>query len=278
VDTNLSASQQENVAAGNPGADFELTLYRVCPLCDSEAIAEVVRVECTGHETFQHGIPPVVVWMRCQGCKHIFRNGYFGEAALRAVIRKTMRVQTVGSNYEAARVQVERTIDLVLPFAGTGVWLDVGFGDGALLRTVKEFGFTPLGIDLREGNAVALRRLGIAAYCADIQNFSVEPGCRVLSMQYVLAHMPFPRAALVAARRLLEEDAVLVIATPNVESSLWIEWDRERKNPYWGEIECCHHFSKTRLYELLGEHGFAPVRYALGLRYRGCMEVVARKV
>jgi protein O-GlcNAc transferase len=47
--------------------------------------------------------------------------------------------------------------------------------------------------------------------------------------------------------------------------------------PYWGEMERYHNFSRTRLYALLQSHGFEPVRHGTSERYWVCMEVVAVK-
>jgi hypothetical protein len=44
-----------------------------------------------------------------------------------------------------------------------------------------------------------------------------------------------------------------------------------------GSIEHYHNFSRSRLYALLRETGFEPVRYGISERYRACMEVIARK-
>jgi hypothetical protein len=48
-------------------------------------------------------------------------------------------------------------------------------------------------------------------------------------------------------------------------------------NPYWGEIEHYHNFSRKRLYALLQNHGFKPADYHISERYRVCMEVIAIK-
>jgi hypothetical protein len=55
------------------------------------------------------------------------------------------------------------------------------------------------------------------------------------------------------------------------------ELERERKNPYWGELEHLHNFGRRRLYALLEETGFCPVRYGVSQRYLASMEVVARR-
>ncbi len=83
--------------------------------------------------------------------------------------------------------------------------------------------------------------------------------------------------ALEAAHRLLDQDGVLFVSMPNFDCSAWRLLDRDNANPYWGELEHYHNFSRSRLYELLQEMNFEPVRYGVSERYRVCMEVVAKR-
>jgi hypothetical protein len=62
-----------------------------------------------------------------------------------------------------------------------------------------------------------------------------------------------------------------------MESMVWRAMDASDANPYWGEIEHYHNFSRSRLYALLEEQGFTPLQYAVSERYRGCMEVIATR-
>ena len=94
-------------------------------------------------------------------------------------------------------------------------------------------------------------------------------------MADVLEHMPFPRAALTHIRKLLVPEGMLFLSMPNSESFVWQTLDRAGNNPYWGEIEHFHNFGRSRLYSLLNEFGFTPVRYGVSERYRACMEVIA---
>jgi protein O-GlcNAc transferase len=48
-------------------------------------------------------------------------------------------------------------------------------------------------------------------------------------------------------------------------------------NPYWGEIEHYHNFSRKRLYAHLEEQGFRPAEYHISERHRLCMEMIAIK-
>ena len=139
---------------------------------------------------------------------------------------------------------------------------------------------------MRFASAVAVRHIAVAwSMAREIASAisrtagSVWDSSRsVISMADVLEHMPFPKRGLAAARELMEDNGILLISMPNMETMIWNIWDRVRQNPYITEIEHYHNFSRTRLYALLAEFGFAPRRYGISTRYRACMEIVAQKL
>jgi 2-polyprenyl-3-methyl-5-hydroxy-6-metoxy-1,4-benzoquinol methylase len=256
----------------------ELVRYEACPLCDSLAIAQDHDGNCSRHPLYKPELSAVLRWMRCTSCGHSFRNGYYTEAAFARLFDDTNLRQRAGYDLEGQRPISARMIDRVLPYQSSGTWLDVGPGNGSLLLTAEEYGFTPIGIDLREDNVDALNRLGVHAFCQDLRDIGIEPACAVISMADVLEHMPFPADALQAAHKLLRDGGVLVLSMPNLDSPLWKLLDARNENPYWNELEHFHNFSKSRLYSLLAAHGFRPVRFDISERYRVCMEVLAIRI
>jgi hypothetical protein len=70
---------------------------------------------------------------------------------------------------------------------------------------------------------------------------------------------------------------VLFVSMPNYDCMAWRLLDAGNANPYWGELEHFHNFSRARLSALLSEQGFEPVQYAVSERYRVCMEIIARR-
>jgi protein O-GlcNAc transferase len=98
----------------------------------------------------------------------------------------------------------------------------------------------------------------------------------VISMADVLKHMPFPVAALAAAHRLLQQHGVLCLSMP-MDNIVWRLMHANGVNPYSGEIEHYHNFSRKRLFALLQSQGFQPVEYSVSERYRVCMQVIAVK-
>ena len=80
-----------------------------------------------------------------------------------------------------------------------------------------------------------------------------------------------------ATRRLLAPGGALFLSMPNMDTMVWRLLHANKVNPYWGEIEHYHNFTRKRLYALLEEQGFQPVEYHASERYRVCMEVIAIK-
>jgi SAM-dependent methyltransferase len=261
--------------------------YDACPLCASTDVAPLRTGNCARHAlyvqaTAQAGqepeLSPMMQWCVCRGCGHVFTDGYFRPEAFARLTQKVNQGQIVGADFERQRWVATRMIEKVLPYASGGPWLDVGFGNGALLMTAQEYGFEAVGCDLRPAAVEALRATGIQAHLSDIEQLNLPRPCQVISMADVLEHMPYPKTGLAAAHRQLADDGVLLVSMPNCDAPAWRLLDRQNANPYWGEIEHYHNFGRARLYQLLDEMGFAPLRYGVSERYRVCMEVIARKI
>ncbi len=164
---------------------------------------------------------------------------------------KTHPGQKVGNDIEMQRAVSAKMVEKVLDYKSSGLWLDAGFGNGSLLFTAQEYGFQPVGLDLRKINAEDLKRFGIQAACADIKILELQPKCSVISMADILEHMPYPIDGIKAAHRLLEEEGILFLSMPNSDSIVWKVMDYQDSNPYWSEMEHCHNFVRARLYALL---------------------------
>lgn len=132
--------------------------------------------------------------------------------------------------------------------------------------------------DRREANVRALKQLGYEAHCLPIEELDHNGRYSVISMADELEHMPFPKAGLAAAHRMLRPEGVLFLSTANMDNMVWRLLHANGVNPYRGEIERYHNFSRKRLYALLQNHGFKPVEYHISKRYRVRVEVIAIKL
>jgi SAM-dependent methyltransferase len=255
--------------------------FDACPLCGAEDAGEIKIASVRGHPLYDPALPGDIHWVSCDRCGHVFTDGYFDARGLEVLFSRAHRMQTPGVDVERARGVAAKIVEDVgrLRERLGGRWLDVGFGDGALLTTAEEFGYDVVGLDLRTQSVERLRAMGFPAHVAEITSF--EPESRekfdVISMADVLEHMPFPKPALARAHALLADDGLLFVSMPNRDSFAWKDLDARDANPYWAELEHLHNFGRRRLYALLEEMGFHPLRYGISQRYVACMEVVARR-
>jgi SAM-dependent methyltransferase len=251
--------------------------YAACPLCGSADIPHHIEADATRHALYKPAMPKTMKWRSCDGCGHVFTEGYYTPEMLGIVFSDTQASQRVGYDLEGQRKVSARIVERIARHVKDGDWLDVGFGNASLLFTAEEWGYRPVGVDLRTDNVEALRKLGIEAHSIEIEKMDAESRFSVVSMADVLEHMPFPKTGLQAARRLLRPDGVLFVSMPNMASIVWRALDAAGTNPYWGEIEHYHNFSRQRLNALLEECGFSAIDYNISERYRSCMEVTAAR-
>tara|TARA_B100000959_G_scaffold281123_1_gene344486 strand:+ start:5946 stop:6506 length:561 start_codon:yes stop_codon:yes gene_type:complete len=185
----------------------------------------------------------------CSFCGHIFTDGYFTAEALELLFSKAQQTQTPCVEVESSRTVSSRMVNTVCTTIGRykGRWLDVGFGNGSLLTTASEFGFSVVGLDLRRANVERLREYSYDVHCKELRSYSEFGIFDVVSMADVLEHMPFPRQELEHVKKLLKPKGVLFVSTPNVDSFVWKYLDKNQQNPYWGEIEHYHHFGRQQL-------------------------------
>jgi SAM-dependent methyltransferase len=268
----------ESVEADADTTNKQRILFDGCPLCKSHHFDFLRMGDCSHHSLYQPVIAPAMTWMRCNDCSHVFTDGHFSPETAAIIFGTTHDNQKPGWTFEQQRMVSARMVASVARYINSGLWLDVGFGNGSLLFTAEEWGFSPVGIDLRQSSVEAMRRLGIEADCVDITAIDKENHYSVISMADVLEHMPFPRDGLAAAHRLLRPEGILFVSMPNYNCPAWRLLDANDANPYWGELEHFHNFSRPRLYALLNDMGFEALQYGVSERYRVCMEVVLRRI
>jgi 2-polyprenyl-3-methyl-5-hydroxy-6-metoxy-1,4-benzoquinol methylase len=97
--------------------------------------------------------------------------------------------------------------------------LDVGCGDGQLLRTANDEGWDAVGIDLSETAVLLCHRRGLAASKTDFFDASLDTQrFDVIIMSELIEHVPSPQRFLKRAEELLDADGVLYLTTPNFGS------------------------------------------------------------
>jgi SAM-dependent methyltransferase len=259
--------------------DLERIPFERCPLCEATDSFLELTADCSRHPSYREPLPKLMRWRRCRACDHSYVDGYLSQAAADLLFSGSLPHQTPRQALETARHTAAAMVEKVCALRDQqgGRWLDIGFGNGALMTTAAEFGFEAVGLDLRKANVDLMRSFGFEAHALSFEDYRPDQPFDVISMADVLEHMPFPKVGLQHARELLRPDGILLVSMPNSDSFLWQALTKQTANPYWGELEHFHNFGRRRLYALLREFGFEPLRYGVSSRYRICMEILARR-
>ena len=151
--------------------------YQECPICTSKDLARIRDGDCRHHALYNPTIPSLIRWLQCSSCEHVFTDGYFSEPALATIFSQSHLSQTLEpQDWHFRRAQSARMIEKVVSVLGGvhGKWLDVGFGNGCLLTTAKEFGFDVSGLDPRIQAVDSLRESGLEAHALTIDAFESD--------------------------------------------------------------------------------------------------------
>lgn len=270
--------------------------FTACPICAAslDRCSAHKSADCSYHPLYTPTLPRIMTWLRCEDCAHVFTDTYWTAEGERQVFStahayQLPAAQQVESLRNVWAPTVHRVADRLCELRGREavlgrvgaqrpVWLDIGFGAGGLVMVAEEFGFSALGVDVRERAVIELQSLGYRAICSSFETLQLDEPLAVLSMADVLEHLADPVAALRKVNALLAADGLLYISCPNSDTATWRQWEAANTNPYWGELEHYHNFSRGRLIGLLQAAGFAVVDYFVSARYYSCMEIVARKI
>ncbi|MGE4427410.1 MAG: class I SAM-dependent methyltransferase [Solirubrobacteraceae bacterium] len=133
--------------------------------------------------------------------------------------------------FALTRGSIALRLDRIAP---PGMVVDVGSGDGHLLRALARRGRPVLGLERQaDGDADPTRPDVMDAALEDLER--PPGGVAAIVLWHVIEHLPEPREAVRQAVRLLADDGVLLIACPNAGSrqaaafgDAWLAWDQPR--------------------------------------------------
>ena len=149
------------------------------------------------------------------------------------------------------------------PSAGS-VALEIGCGEGILLRYLKTIGVTVFGCELDKSSCEkANRSLGderVSNLSAEkyLQKAKILPDYIYLS--HTLEHFENPLIILKDLFRLCQRDTQVIIAVPNISNVK--RWFFPRKWGYWQVPLHVMHFSMISLKRLLEDAGFVTEKWA----------------
>ena len=197
--------------------------------------------------------------MLCGGC---------GSIAMDArTLEKHALTEFYDHYYDQARFEVhpvvaaslERLVSVYEPYRSTGRWLDVGFGEGALLDIADRHGWSCYGIEISPAclDYGASRGWAVSAE-ADVNAVFAPGAFDVITMIEFLEHVPTPGRFLRLAAQWLRPGGLLYITTPNARSLnrwfLGVDWS------IFSPPEHLTIWTAKALRHALNQAGFQPQR------------------
>jgi SAM-dependent methyltransferase len=258
--------------AGRPILKGSVTLARqevacvssVCPLCGRPPETPYAQ-----GKDFEYGTTGEHEWTfwRCASCRILALSPRPADSELARIYPENYYAYDFSSQkslgYKVKTMLDRRSAGSYLRYAAApGNILDVGCGDGRLLRLFAGFGVPKqrlYGIELSEEAVAATRRQGFQVEVRRLEEAEYPPGSFVLVvLQQVIEHVSDPRATLGQLHRLLAPGGAVVLETPNTAS--WDHWLFRAR--HWGGYHIPRHFflfEKLSLAALLRSCGFEVV-------------------
>jgi SAM-dependent methyltransferase len=174
----------------------------------------------------------------------------------------------LGKDEDMVATLKKRTFRYVLgklpaPAAGDRL-LDCGAATGFLVEVARDLGYRPYAVELSQFGADEIgRKIGPEhVFCGEIENatfLDAGPGAfDVITMCDYIEHVRDPRQTLGQARRLLADDGLLAITTPDAGSP-----SRRVLGTSWTHYKLEHlfYFNRKNLERLLRDAGFSSVTF-----------------
>ena len=159
------------------------------------------------------------------------------------------------------RAQAGRILSLITKYKKQGKMLDIGCGPGLFLDEAKKREWSVQGADLSSwAKEYAHKNFGIDVFRGTLHEAHFpDRHFDVVVMNDVIEHLENPKSALQEIRRILKNDGILYITTPDIESFL----SRLLGAKWWG-INKYHlfYFSKRTIEKMFREAGLKSVHYA----------------
>ena len=245
-----------------------MPVQRTCPVCQS-----VQQYSIPYQSRTALPVQPVI----CQSCGLVFINPMYTEAEKEAATscpRALHRPVRFGRPIQRAHERELAGARRFLQFAGRFLTagdrvLDIGCGDGALLRTLQEFGAAPTGIDLDpQGAEYLVKTYHIPVVVAPFETCQLAEGqFDAVVATHVIEHFFEPVDAMKKIHRLLKPGGLLVLETPNILRPK-VGFHRLFSVPH------NYYFSPRTLCLAMRRAGFTPI--AVREFYRDSFVVAAR--
>ena len=259
------------------GSDTNESITKVCPFCGTSG-RELIPYYCAPQVLKlknNSAFPPAKLWMKCNHCGNYFtynfpkksigiNNGHYTKERAADTLQNKFRLENYNLIFNTFK-----------KLTSGKEYLEIGIGTGEMLAVALEFGYHVEAVEIcREDCERVSQALGIDIQWGDITEYESEKQYDVIVMGDVLEHVIYPVKVLEKVKRMLADDGILWISTPNYNCA----YARMQKFSHcmWHEVNHYTYVSYETLKNLLENMQLNIVHYDMSSRYIGSMELFIR--
>jgi len=235
-------------------------LIKECRLCGSLNIRRFHQAE-NGSQIY-----------KCQRCKIQFMNPQYSDTYLTNLYSSYIRDET--HLEEELMKSHSYCLQLIQECAAVkGKLLDIGSGNGYLIKIAKDKGWIPTGHEINCDSANTLQlKTGIKILCGEFSNLIIEERFDAVSMLHVIEHLKDPEKYVEKISSLLNKGGIFFLTLPNIQSlsslfKLFLEKIKLRKKNIAAYYDTGHHlwyFSPYSIRTFLERNGFEIIKIYSG--------------
>ena len=209
---------------------------------------------------------------KCSDCKIQFMNPQFTDEHLTNYYSTYIRDE---SNIEDVLIKAHTyclsLVEAFLPLKGS--LLEIGSGNGYLLKVAKERGWIPLGheIDCESARKVSTK-IGMEILCGPFTELEITNKFDAVMMLHVLEHLKDPVKHIRKINSVLKKNGILFMALPNIQSrsalfKLTLEKLKIKRKNIAAYYDTDHHlwyYTPFTLRKFLENNGFEIIRIYSG--------------
>jgi len=158
-----------------------------------------------------------------------------------------------------------------------GLLLDVGCGNGCLLKRMQGLGWKVEGVDFDPIAVEYVRKKGLPVRLGSLETQQYPSNhFDAITMSHIIEHVNDPLLILKECHRILKDEGRLVIVTPNSES-----WGHKLFKDAWLNLDPPRHmhiFTTLLLCKLVERAGFKELKIQTTIRYANGLFIASRSI
>lgn len=232
-------------------------------------------------------INPLRVWVKCKKCGLVYANPQPSEKSYNLLSEQLSKIETT-NGYSDLDQQFEwnvsvannrlRNIELYYNKKDESrKILDIGAGYGTFVGVAEDRGWSATGLEFAKHNcSYAKDKYDVDLLEKNFYDFESDEKFDAITLFEVIEHLRAPLNDLKQINRILNNEGILVLATPNL-TSLYCRKYKEN-NRFWYMGVHLSFFSREVLVEYLDKAGFEILECNISQEGGGRMEIYCKKI